>query len=60
MGTDTAAVAGELVALLTDPIRYKAMANAVNPYGDGQAAARIVDHLEFRFGLRSTPPKPFA
>ncbi len=60
VGTETTAIADELVALLTDPVRYQAMANAVNPYGDGRAAARIVDHLEFRFGLRPGPPEPFA
>jgi UDP-N-acetylglucosamine 2-epimerase (non-hydrolysing) len=60
VGTDTGAIADELVLLLSDSGRYRAMANAVNPYGDGRAAARIVDHLEFYFGLRSTAPEPFA
>lgn len=32
--------------LLTDPSKHRAMAEAVNPYGDGFAARRIVDHLE--------------
>ncbi|HOJ34757.1 MAG TPA: UDP-N-acetylglucosamine 2-epimerase (non-hydrolyzing) [Candidatus Hydrogenedentes bacterium] len=32
--------------LLDDPQAYAAMANAVNPYGDGRAAQRIADHLE--------------
>lgn len=32
--------------LLDDPQAYAAMANAVNPYGDGLAARRIADHLE--------------
>ncbi len=31
--------------LLDNTEAYAAMANAVNPYGDGQAARRIVDHL---------------
>ena len=60
VGTETEAIADELVLLLSDPVRYETMANAVNPYGDGQAAVRIVDHLEFHFGLRPRPPEPFA
>ena len=60
VGTDTEAIVDELVLLLSDSTRYQAMANAVNPYGDGRAALRIVDHLEFSFGLRSDPPEPFA
>jgi len=31
--------------LLDDARAYAAMANAVNPYGDGLARNRIVDHL---------------
>jgi UDP-N-acetylglucosamine 2-epimerase (non-hydrolysing) len=44
------AVAGSIVAeterLLTDERAYAEMANAVNPYGDGQAAPRIVAAIE--------------
>lgn len=32
--------------LLDDPIAYRKMANAKNPYGDGNAAKRIADILE--------------
>lgn len=35
----------ETQRLLDDPSAYAAMAQAVNPYGDGQASARIADHL---------------
>jgi UDP-N-acetylglucosamine 2-epimerase (non-hydrolysing) len=59
VGTVTTAVARELALLLTDPDRYRAMATAVNPYGDGQAAVRIADHLEHRFSLRAAPPEDF-
>ena len=31
--------------LLDDPAAYRAMANAVNPYGDGRASERIVQRL---------------
>ncbi|HMW90270.1 MAG TPA: UDP-N-acetylglucosamine 2-epimerase (non-hydrolyzing) [Candidatus Obscuribacter sp.] len=32
--------------LMTSPQRYKAMSSAVNPFGDGQAAKRIVQEVE--------------
>lgn len=60
VGTDTQAIQHALVSLLTDPMAYDVMANAVNPYGDGHAAGRIVDHLEYLFELRDRPPAPFA
>ena len=46
--------------LLEDPAAYAQMAHAVNPYGDGHACARIADAIEFRFGLRPTPPLTFS
>jgi UDP-N-acetylglucosamine 2-epimerase (non-hydrolysing) len=60
VGTDSALIAEQLLLLLTDEIAYKRMANAVNPYGDGRAAVRIADHLEYRFGLRAEAPADFA
>ena len=60
VGTGTDTIALELLALLTDRAAYERMAHAINPYGDGHAAARIADHLEYRFGLRTGPPAPFA
>jgi UDP-N-acetylglucosamine 2-epimerase (non-hydrolysing) len=59
VGTDTETIARELLALLADRAAYERMAHAVNPYGDGRAAERIADHLEWRFGLRAGPPAPF-
>ena len=46
--------------LLTDPAAYEEMAHAVNPYGDGEACRRIVDAIEWHFGLRTEAPDPFA
>jgi len=46
VGTDQATVTRETERLLTDPEAYAAMANAVNPYGDGRAAARAVQAIE--------------
>jgi UDP-N-acetylglucosamine 2-epimerase len=49
VGTDPDTVVGEATRLLTSASAYEAMSRAVNPYGDGQAAARIaavlLDHF---------------
>ena len=46
----------EASRLLDDPGEYRRMANAVNPYGDGRATARIVEAIRFFLGLRSDRP----
>ncbi len=45
--------------LLTDEKEYLKMANAVNPYGDGHASARIIDSLLYHFGAAKTRPEDF-
>jgi UDP-N-acetylglucosamine 2-epimerase (non-hydrolysing) len=45
VGTDAARIVAEARRLLDDPSSHAAMARAVNPYGDGHAAERIVDAL---------------
>ena len=45
--------------LLQNREHYDQMAHAVNPYGDGQACRRIVDAIEWHFGLRQQPPEDF-
>ncbi len=45
VGTDTETIVRETRRLLDDPEAYAAMAHAVNPFGDGHAAERIVDAL---------------
>jgi len=45
VGTDAARIVSETRRLLDDPQAYAEMAHAVNPYGDGHAAARIVKAL---------------
>lgn len=45
IGTDTALIVSEARKLLDDPAEYLQMAQAVNPYGDGHAAERIVQLL---------------
>ena len=45
VGTDTQRILSETRRLLDDPAAYAAMAQAVNPYGDGHAAERIVQAI---------------
>ena len=45
VGTDRATIFQEIKELLENPASYRAMAQARNPYGDGQAAQRIVEAL---------------
>jgi len=45
VGTDTAAIVAESARLLDDNAAYQAMSRAHNPYGDGNAAGRIVEEL---------------
>ena len=59
IGTSRERVYQELKLLLTDAGEYTRMAEATNPYGDGRAAARIVECLLHRFGLANDLPEPF-
>lgn len=42
IGTNAQRIIDEVSKLLDDTVTYRTMANAVNPYGDGHSAARIV------------------
>jgi UDP-N-acetylglucosamine 2-epimerase (non-hydrolysing) len=53
VGTDRATIVARTRRLLDDEVAYARMARAVNPYGDGHAAPRIVDWLLAR--LRGGP-----
>jgi UDP-N-acetylglucosamine 2-epimerase (non-hydrolysing) len=44
-GVEMEAILAEADRLLDDPQAYRAMAQAINPYGDGLAAQRIADVL---------------
>lgn len=46
VGTDRQRIVTETMQLLDDETEYKQMSLAHNPYGDGNAAARIVSFLE--------------
>lgn len=64
VGTDTATLIREVQCLLNEPEKYRAMSRAVNPYGDGHAAARIVASLagepltEFAYSSPAAPSPP--
>jgi UDP-N-acetylglucosamine 2-epimerase (non-hydrolysing) len=46
VGTDRKRIVSEATRLLDDDAAYAAMARAVNPFGDGRAAIRIVERLQ--------------
>jgi UDP-N-acetylglucosamine 2-epimerase (non-hydrolysing) len=46
VGTDRNKIFQEIKELLENPASYQTMAQARNPYGDGQAASRIVQIIE--------------
>ncbi len=46
VGTDTQVIVREATQLLDNPSVYGSMAKAVNPYGDGHAAKRIIEALQ--------------
>ena len=45
VGTDATDIVREASQLLDDPAAYAAMANRINPYGDGTASARTVARI---------------
>ncbi|WP_018637396.1 non-hydrolyzing UDP-N-acetylglucosamine 2-epimerase [Parafrankia elaeagni] len=58
VGTDPGQIVSAVGNLVDDPAAYAAMAGAVNPYGDGQAARRAVAAIEHRL-LGAPVPDPF-
>lgn len=59
IGTDKDAVYNTTKTLLTDADAYNAMSNAVNPYGDGRAAERIVRAILHVFAGKGGRPDEF-
>ena len=59
-GVERDAIAQMALTLLRDPAEYRKMAQAVNPYGDGQASRRIADAILYAFGRTEQPPEDFA
>lgn len=58
VGTDLETVYQEAKRLLADESEYRKMAESCNPYGDGEAARRIVEALLYHYGYsRQTPDR---
>lgn len=55
VGTEEDAVKAAMLELLTDPAAYQQMAEAKNPYGDGQASDRILDDIAWYFASKKGP-----
>jgi UDP-N-acetylglucosamine 2-epimerase (non-hydrolysing) len=51
VGADADAIVSNAAKLLLDSNAYNEMASAKNPYGDGQAADRIIEALNSYFQL---------
>lgn len=59
VGTDKTILFATAAHLLREKEAYDAMANAVNPYGDGYASQRIVQALRYEFLHEGEKPKRF-
>lgn len=51
VGTDSKKIISETNKLLSDKKYYDSMVKGINPYGDGQASARIVEELKKRMNI---------
>lgn len=60
VGTECENVKREMTALLEDENQYQQMAQAKNPYGDGQASRRILDAIAYHFGQLADRPQDFS
>lgn len=58
VGTQRARIVDEVQRLMDSPSLYASTAGRINPYGDGQAAARIVNVLCQRAFSEFAPPQP--
>jgi UDP-N-acetylglucosamine 2-epimerase (non-hydrolysing) len=56
VGTERDTIVREVTTLMNDPAAYDRMAGAVNPYGDGKAARRIVAAIMREMGLPGGEP----
>jgi UDP-N-acetylglucosamine 2-epimerase (non-hydrolysing) len=59
VGTDRYGIVSAVSQLLDNPAEYERMRQSANPYGDGQAAQRIVGSIRHFFGLLPACPAPF-
>ncbi len=59
IGTDRDRVYAEAKELLTNSAEYARMAGSCNPYGDGEAARRIIQAILYHYGLSTEKPDTF-
>lgn len=59
VGASRERVRDEALRLLRDDRYYRSMAEALNPYGDGNASRRILEYIKYRHGLQKRAPEPF-
>lgn len=59
VGTDQNLIVDTIQDLLDNEDRYKQMATAKNPFGDGRAAERIAEALLYWFGLSAQRPEEY-
>ncbi|MFP4016212.1 MAG: non-hydrolyzing UDP-N-acetylglucosamine 2-epimerase [Halanaerobiales bacterium] len=52
VGTEQDTIYNEASKLINDDNEYQMMSSAINPYGDGSAVDRIINRLQYEFGLR--------
>ncbi|MFD1393167.1 non-hydrolyzing UDP-N-acetylglucosamine 2-epimerase [Lacticaseibacillus jixianensis] len=60
VGTNPEAVKEWMNKLLSDKSTYDEMANAKNPYGDGNASRRILQAIAYAFHLQNDRPQSFS
>lgn len=58
-GVDRDTIIAMAKDLLDNEESYKAMAHAANPYGDGNASARITEAILYKYGYRETRPEDY-
>lgn len=58
VGNDPTVIAAQALSLLNHPARLATMQDAVNPFGDGRAAERIKELIEYLV-IGGTPPEAF-
>lgn len=58
-GTDENNIYEMAASIVSDDKEYAKMANAVNPYGDGNASSRIVNAIEYFYKRNTQRPQDF-
>lgn len=59
VGIDKDIIYNNVLELINDQSEYLKMSKAINPYGDGKAAERIVNFILFKYKKKEERPEPF-